>query len=344
MSTHPKISILVPVFNVEKYLKKCLDSLVSQSLKDIEIICINDGSTDDTPKILNKYAKKDSRIRIITKENSGYGDSLNQALKEATGDYIGIIEPDDYIDQEMFAKLVDLAKLHKADIVKGSFYYYYGRTNRNVPEKLFLHGEEEHLLNPINEQSVFLTSPTIWSAIYRRKLLESNDIKFLPTPGASYQDIGFAFKTFAAAKKVYCTNQPFYHYRQDNINSSVKSSGKVYAVKVEFDSIDEYLKDHNLYDSLSETSAACRFRSYMWNYNRLQKESALDFAKTAQKDYRRIASDSNFSASYFSGLERANETKIATVHPALYIHLRPLFVAKNKVLRSLSSVYHRLKP
>lgn len=333
------LSILVPIYNTAKYLSKCLDSILTQTYQDFELICIDDGSTDDTPKILQKYAKKDSRIIIITKENSGYGDSLNQALKKAKGKYIGIVEPDDWIDPDMYETLMNLADLHDADLVKASFYYYYGKTKKSIPEKLFLHGETDHLLDPKREQSVFLTSPTIWSAIYRHKTLTKNDVEFLPTPGASYQDIGFAFKSFAASKKVYCLNRPLYHYRQDNSNSSVKSSGKVYAVKVEYDSIDEYLKDHNLYDQLIEIASACRFRSYMWNYNRLEKSAALEFAKIAEKDYARLRKESSFSADYFSGLERASETKLSTKNPALYIHLRPFFTLKNKSLRAMSKLY-----
>ena len=335
------LSILVPVYNTEKYLPKCLDSIFAQSFQDFEVIAINDGSTDDTLKILKSYAKKDSRLTIIDKKNSGYGDSLNKALKKAKGNYIGIVEPDDYIAREMYEKLISLAKKHDADIVKASFYYYYGETNKSTPEKLFLHGEADHLLNPQTEPKVFLASPTIWSAIYRRSLLEKNHIEFLPTPGASYQDIGFAFKTFAVAQKVFCLNDPFYYYRQDNSASSVKSSKKVLAVKDEFDAIDQFLKQHHLYDNLAEVSSACRFRSYMWNLNRLPFKTALEFAKTVKNDYQYAVKNTSFTASYYTGLERASETKLATTHPTLYVYLRTYYALKNKTLRFLSGLYHR---
>jgi glycosyltransferase involved in cell wall biosynthesis len=111
-----KISVVVPVYNVEKYLKECIDSIINQTLEDIEIICVNDGSTDSSLEILNDYAKKDSRIIVINKSNSGYGHTMNMGLNAATGEYVGIIESDDFADKNMFEDLYKLAKEYDADI------------------------------------------------------------------------------------------------------------------------------------------------------------------------------------------------------------------------------------
>ena len=119
-----KVSVLVPIYNVEKYLDECLASLAKQTLKDIEIICINDGSTDNSPKILQKYAKKYSNFVVINKQNSGYGDSMNKGLEKATGEYIGIVESDDFIESDAFKKLYELAHKTKADIVKTNYFYH----------------------------------------------------------------------------------------------------------------------------------------------------------------------------------------------------------------------------
>ena len=117
-----KISVVVPVYNVEKYLKECINSIINQTLEDIEIICVNDGSTDSSLEILNDYAKKDSRIIVINKSNSGYGHTMNMGLNAASGEYIGIIESDDFADKNMFEDLYKLAKEYDADIVKGDWY------------------------------------------------------------------------------------------------------------------------------------------------------------------------------------------------------------------------------
>ena len=121
MSSRVKVSVLVPIYNVEEFLPECLDSLVNQTLKDIEFICINDGSKDDSLKILKEYAKKDKRILIINKKNSGYGDSMNKGLEKAKGEYIGIVESDDFIDLDAFEKLYNIAKKNDADVVKRIF-------------------------------------------------------------------------------------------------------------------------------------------------------------------------------------------------------------------------------
>jgi glycosyltransferase involved in cell wall biosynthesis len=136
MST-PKVSVVIPCYNVEKYLRQCLDSVVNQTLKELEIICVNDGSTDSTLDIIKEYAAKDPRVSYIDKPNAGYGDSMNKGFDQATGEYIGIIESDDYADLDMFEKLYTCAKEHDLDAVKAGFYYYYSKgEERNIPNPL----------------------------------------------------------------------------------------------------------------------------------------------------------------------------------------------------------------
>ena len=107
----PKVSIVVPVYNVEKYLDECIESIINQSLNDIEIICVNDGSTDSSLEILNNYAQKDKRIIVINKSNSGYGNTMNIGINAAKGEYIGIIESDDFADTKMFENYITLQKI-----------------------------------------------------------------------------------------------------------------------------------------------------------------------------------------------------------------------------------------
>ena len=120
-----KLSILIPVYNVSPYLRQCLDSLVGQSLKEIEFICVNDGSTDDSLSILKEYAAKDSRFVIIDKENGGYGKAMNVATSHAQGEYIGIVEPDDFVELNMFEVLYNKAKDYDLDFLKSDFYRFY---------------------------------------------------------------------------------------------------------------------------------------------------------------------------------------------------------------------------
>ena len=112
------VSIVVPVYNVHNYLKECMDSILKQTLKNIEVICVDDGSTDNSLSILRSYEKRDLRVKVITKANSGYGNTMNIGIDQARGKYIGIVESDDYIDANMFERLYMTAELYQAEIVK----------------------------------------------------------------------------------------------------------------------------------------------------------------------------------------------------------------------------------
>ena len=172
----PKVSVLVPVYNVEKYVGMCLDSLLCQTLKDMEIICIDDGSTDNSSAILAEYAKRDSRIIIITKENTGYGASMNLGLSRAKGEYIGIVESDDYALPEMFEQLYIKAQENELEVVKTNYYEVFpGIGMQNFIGNLdgLPYGKT---INPLEEMEIFYRAPSIWSGLYKRSFLEKNEI------------------------------------------------------------------------------------------------------------------------------------------------------------------------
>lgn len=118
---NPKVSIIMPVYNVEKYLKKCLNSLINQTLDDIEIICVNDGSTDNSDKILQEFAQKDSRIKILTQSNKGQSVARNLAIENANGEYLGFVDSDDWVDLDYFEKLYNIAIKYDCDIACAGF-------------------------------------------------------------------------------------------------------------------------------------------------------------------------------------------------------------------------------
>ena len=225
-----KLTIIVPVCNVEKYLTECLDSILTQKKYPMEVICVNDGSTDNSLAILKQYGEIDNRVKIIDKPNSGYGDSMNIGLRKATGDYIGIVESDDILFSGSIEKMLSAAEKTNADILKGNFNFYVTEEQRETLHPNFQDFPYEKLIN-INEYPTLLfTAPAIWSGIYRRSFLKENCINFLPTPGASYQDTSFAFKTWIAAKSIYLISDPVINYRQDSSGSSSNISKKVFNI------------------------------------------------------------------------------------------------------------------
>ena len=292
-----KLSILVPIYNVEQYLPDCLDSLCAQTLKNIEIICINDGSTDASGAILDEYAKNNSNIVVINKKNSGYGDSMNRGLEAATGEYIGIVESDDYIDANGFEKLYELAKKTDADIVKANYYYH--SNDKDEIHEVVKNQKLNKAITISDDYSILIEEPGIWSAIYRRDFLNDNKIRFRTTPGASYQDTGFFFKTACAAKKIVYTKNAYLHYRTDNANSSVKSLEKVNYVVEEYAEIEKYLEKCDISDEVKYTIQAAKFGAFHWNLQRLPKDLAQEFIVTIKNDFAKANKAGLLQKKYF---------------------------------------------
>ena len=293
----PKISVIVPVYNVEKYLRECLESLICQTLEDIEIICINDGSTDSSLAILEEFAAKDARIKIINKENSGYGASMNAGLNAAAGEYIGIIESDDFADKKMFEDLYNLALKNDADIVKSDFYYHF--SNENISRKAGKISSKNKVFGIKDDTSVLKILPTIWSAVYKKSFLDENNIRFLETKGASYQDTSFAFKTLACAKRIYFTQSAYVYYRCDNDNSSVKSKEKVFYICDEFDEITRFLEENpEIKKIANREKLKLQFNRYKWNALRIDEAFRDDFTDKFQKTFNEFYQKGEFSPNF----------------------------------------------
>lgn len=190
----PKVSILVPIYNVEMYLNTCLDTIINQTLKEIEIILINDGSTDNCPQICDDYAAKDKRIKVIHKKNSGYGATMNVGLNACAGEYIGIVEPDDYVALDMYETLYDKAKEFDLDFIKADFNRFTGEDkNLQLTYNKIAKADKNYnkVVNPSENPDMLQYIMNTWSGIYKRDFLLHNNITHSETPGASFQDNGF---------------------------------------------------------------------------------------------------------------------------------------------------------
>lgn len=276
----PAVSVLVPICNVERYLEECLDSLLAQTFSDFEAICINDGSTDGSRAIIQRYLDADPRFRVIDKPNSGYGASMNLGLDHAVGTYIAILESDDFYEPNALELLVGAARANVSDVVKADFYLYWSQPEPR--DELFGILDERQVgrtMRPLDDVAIFFRKPSIWSALYKADFLRASGIRFLETPGASYQDAGFNFKVWASAERATFIPQAILHYRQDNEKSSVNSAAKVFCVCDEYASMQTFVEglagDRALLFGILERM---KFDSYMWNYDRLAPELREDFA------------------------------------------------------------------
>lgn len=288
-----KVSVVVPVYNTEKYLRQCLDSLMAQTLKEIEVICVNDGSYDSSLSIITEYVERDRRFKAINKENSGYGASMNMGFQMASGEYIGILESDDYIEPHMLETLYSKAKADSLDVCKCGFFYYHSLPQaRNIEARMTQSLINKGVFCPLTDLkspkaqlSLFGIKPTIWSAIYKREFIRGNEIRFTETPGASFQDTAFNFKVWALAKKVRLIKPCLIHYRQDNELSSVNSRSKAFFICTEYSEIESFLDKHpQIKNKLEPIKNALKYDAYMWNYERLDCEIAGEFILSASRE------------------------------------------------------------
>ena len=280
-----EISILVPIYNVGKYLRACLDSILAQTFTDFEVICMDDGSTDNSGAILDEYALFDKRIKVFHKENSGYGKTMNAALRLAEGKYIGIVESDDTIEKSMYQILYDKVVNDNLDIVKSDFYLVWDNEDRAVRKQYFSladrHEMYNRVINPNVELESYLVQKFTWNALYKKELIQRNNIRYNETSGASYQVNGFWFQTFYWASRVMFLDKPFYNYRQDNMDASSHSRQKVYAMKNEFDFIRNFMVSHDdKRDDLYKICFHLRMRAYLFTLGRIDISLKPAFAKT----------------------------------------------------------------
>ena len=242
-----KVSVIVPVYNVEKYLRQCLDSLVNQTLTDIEIICINDGSTDGSLAILEDYASKDKRIRLISQENQGQGVARNKGIELSTGEYLGFVDPDDWIELNMYEEMYSKAKLSDAMIVEAMYSEFFecsGKTKiRKSPVTL---PENQVFTWKIHKDYLFKSSIlAVWNKIYKKTFVNQHKIRFAEAKLA--EDHIFTLKSKVLAEKINFINKPYYNYR-------VRRDSAVNSISPETLRVIDILKDVNAFFFKKEIS------------------------------------------------------------------------------------------
>ena len=220
---NPKITVIMPSYNEISYIEECIESVINQTLQDIEIICVDGESNDGTLEILKEYAKSDSRIQVLTSDKKSYGHQVNLGISKAKGDYISIIETDDFIENNMLERLYDFSKEGAIDIIKSSFYHYDDSDEENPKISM---DNNKHML-PTNkiftleEEPYFVFGhPSVWAGIYRREFLMDNNIKMVEERGGGWVDNPFFHETAILAKSIIYIHEAFYYYRESNLDSS----------------------------------------------------------------------------------------------------------------------------
>lgn len=255
-NTEIDISIIVPVYNVEKYLPKCLDSLIYQNFSNLEIILIDDGSTDSSGKICDYYGRLDKRIIVIHQSNQGLSSARNKGLILATGKYVGFVDSDDYIDRNMYKIMYSYIKNYKLDIVACNFYHLFPnqkmkKDKENIPNKMYV-GEKEILIEVLKDKTI---KNFVWTKLYRRTLFYH--IRF--PINKLYEDILISLPIATQTKNILYIQDALYYYRHrsdsiSNVKNVVRIENAIENSYLRYQEINqkyEYLKDYNVASMLN---------------------------------------------------------------------------------------------
>lgn len=248
-----KVSVIIPIYNVEKYLYECINSVINQTLKNIEIICVNDGSTDKSQLILENFSKKDKRIKIINQQNKGLSIARNVGLENSIGDYIYFLDSDDFMAQPNVLELMyETCNNEKLDFLEGRFYFYFSKNLKKISKKIV----------SINNKTLGLTlhkaniekksyGSVVWNKMYNKYFLKKNKLKFLEN--VYYEDLEFTYKLYQLSKNckyidIFTVN---YRQREGSITKTKKFQNRLVDLEKIFDSLNNFNKSRKINNNIS---------------------------------------------------------------------------------------------
>lgn len=276
----PKVSVILPVYNVGKYLRQSLDSLISQTLQEIEIICVNDGSTDDSYEILEEYKAKDPRIKVIHKENKGTGAARNDGLRLATGECIGFVDPDDWVKPNMFERLYNEIKEKNLDIVMCMPDGYDEKNAVNAPFPYFVDANFENIIDDRvfnwRDLSPFAYPMCVWNKLYTKELFDKNNIEF--AEGLDFEDHKVIFGTLLTAQRMYFIREKLYVYRFNREGSVLTDNNRrlIDHIKI-FDIVENLMKETNTYNILRNDFLEYKIHNILYYYSMIKDEFKSEY-------------------------------------------------------------------
>jgi glycosyltransferase involved in cell wall biosynthesis len=331
--TDPKVSIIIPVHNTELYLRQCLDSIVNQTLNEIEIICVNDGSTDGSLNILNEYAARDKRIRVIDKENGGQGLARNIAIKHASGEYLGFVDSDDWVDSNMFMELWASAKKFEADVTICEFSHFNQDTGRiSQPEWLKLPVDTKFDNTSFNWEDIreigFQINSGPVNKIYRSDFINRFNIEF--SKGIYYQDIIFVYASILNAKKISLVRKPLYLYRYARQGSTTSDKGKKqFDIFIALSQLQDVVERIQNIEKLNIDFTEFKFRQYLYHFNEVRLRYKKEFWIRIKSEYNELDKETRDTA-----FKKIPAIKFGIEHGFLgYKFYEPLMMGNNFLFR-----------
>jgi len=263
-SVAPRVSVIVPVFNVEEYVARCIDSLLRQDLKDIEIVVVNDGSSDGTGRIVERYAREHGNVRLLNQPNSGLSAARNAGMSIASGSYLGFVDGDDWVDGSMYSSMLDRAEVSGADLVIANGQLYNHETGELRPVQDFRIWRELRRATPGLEFSprsspeLFILDTSACKRLYRRSFLESIEFEF--PAGKIFEDVPTHYRLLLKARKVALVDTPLYFYRTHRPGRiTAREDRSLFQV---FEVLDQVIDDLN-----RESADDAIWASFIWFQN-----------------------------------------------------------------------------
>lgn len=264
--SNPKISVIIPVYNTEKYLKQCLDSVINQTLKEIEIICVDDGSTDKSLKILEEYKEKDKRIIIIKQQNQYAGVARNNGLKTAKGKYLSFLDSDDFFELTMLEEMYNKAEEDQSDVVVCGWYNYNNKTKHLCIKSKFSPTISKQ--SPFNPKSLStslfdICFPNPWTKMFKRSLFVENDLSFKEYK--SCNDLTCIYTALALSEKISFINKPFVYYRNNQTsNLTANRSKNIKFFLYSINELEKNLLHFNKFETFKQTFYSRCEKSLNW--------------------------------------------------------------------------------
>lgn len=353
----PKLSVIVPVYNVEKYLKECINSIINQTLKDIEIICVNDGSTDNSLKILEELSQLDNRIKIINKENGGLASARNAGMKVASGEYYTFIDSDDFIDTNAYETVIN--KKSEADIICFGIQVFGNENSTQKKDDDTYYKIKYNGLQKLTDDIIFNTDVSACNKVFKSDIINKNNITF--PDGLNNEDAEFYCKYMSCATTAYFIDKYFYHYRRTNnsimsglYKGSPKAIHHLYILKniFEFWENNNYLTKHiNLFSKIFISFLDFAYRNSTTDMKKEVLKVANEYAKTFDKKlnikiFTKIMKKNRYKTSLYKKIKNkirsiVNKKTNNNCHPKISV-IMPVYNAQEYIREAIDSNFFRL--
>lgn len=301
----PDITVIMPMLNVRQYVIEAVESVLGQTWKNIEVICVDAESSDGTLDVLRNISARDPRVHIVTTSQKSYGHQMNVGIDCAHGRYLAIVEADDYVESDMLESLLSVADSAGLDFVKADFDRFTGASGsrsffqaRILPLKS-MYGR---VVRPISCPSYFAGGVQTWCGLYRREFIVANAIRYNESPGAAYQDNGFWFQTMVFANRVLFLRKTVYHLRRDNPASSMSRRDNGMAIFGEYRFIKEFvLSRPKSIEMTMPLFCVCQYNAYFAHFHRIDESLRFEYIKCWADELREMNAHNELFRRHFSG-------------------------------------------